>query len=544
MNSSFFRLILFSLLGIVLTSTFRHSDGILSWTGLIAALAPLIFYHFMLWRKSRISSTEIDSVYYFGFLITVITLVATAVSLGLSPKNTLNLQWILLQFGLGLIATGYALFARLHLLSKINSTADGDLADSTERLARAVHKVAGEFDTAGFKVAAFVESTERRLANLQDNLSSTFQFAEKNFNESLARSSAQSLDRVTSVINQATESLAAAVLNVKDQINRIQTEAEGICFTKASQRISEFSLQMESSIKSISNSVSEASKESAASVTELSSIFRKTSRLASDISQKLLKLDNLSSLTDAISNATNAIHSISITSSEAVDALSSLASKSAIAEQSIRVGVINPLENIHFANSLANAETSIISAGKIVNESLVNLNLTLSPVNEVLSSLVSRFESSLASTNIIGEEVKNLSNSVSEFESSVRSAACVIAEAGATAGNIKAFDVGIHAASTRLIDSLDKLGAQSDRLSIHLDKATPSLDKAIGSAASGLGTIDSRLAALDDLASSARMASQQIQAAALSISANPDLTLPTPTYIPKQSSSSDQYNIG
>lgn len=87
-------------------------------------LAPLVYYHFIyLFPKAKIGLTQaaIDSVYYFGFLITVTALAISAISIANSNNGSLSL--VILQFGIGLIATAYAVVARMHL-SSIASTLD------------------------------------------------------------------------------------------------------------------------------------------------------------------------------------------------------------------------------------------------------------------------------------------------------------------------------------------------------------------------------------------------------------------------------------
>ena len=90
------------------------------WSSIVAALIPLIWYHNYLARlaKKGLSQTEIDSVYYFGFLITVMALGASALSM-VHSDTSLNLSPVpvITQFGVGLFATGYAVIARMHLSS-------------------------------------------------------------------------------------------------------------------------------------------------------------------------------------------------------------------------------------------------------------------------------------------------------------------------------------------------------------------------------------------------------------------------------------------
>jgi hypothetical protein len=86
---------------------------------MVAGLAPLVYYHLFYLRpqaKSGLSQTAIDSVYYFGFLVTVTALGISAIAIANSGSSD-NLSTVIYQFGVGLFATGYAVVARMHLTS-------------------------------------------------------------------------------------------------------------------------------------------------------------------------------------------------------------------------------------------------------------------------------------------------------------------------------------------------------------------------------------------------------------------------------------------
>src|SRR5882672_633650 len=82
-------------------------------------IAPLVAYHLRLWAglKVGLSQASIDSVYYFGFIITIATLATTVLLIAARGGITRDITYVVNQFGLGLIATGYALFARMHLMA-------------------------------------------------------------------------------------------------------------------------------------------------------------------------------------------------------------------------------------------------------------------------------------------------------------------------------------------------------------------------------------------------------------------------------------------
>jgi chromosome segregation ATPase len=93
--------------------------GMPPWVAMPAGMVPLMYYHWVyLVPRARkgLSHAAVDSVYYFGFLVTIAALGVSAVKLALSAGQE-PLNNIAFQFGLGLLATGYAVFARMHLTS-------------------------------------------------------------------------------------------------------------------------------------------------------------------------------------------------------------------------------------------------------------------------------------------------------------------------------------------------------------------------------------------------------------------------------------------
>ena len=90
-----------------------------AWVASTAALLPLVWYHsFYLAPKANagLSQAAIDSVYYLGFLVTIAALGVSAISISVAGVEE-STESVAFQFGLGLLATGYAVFARMHLTS-------------------------------------------------------------------------------------------------------------------------------------------------------------------------------------------------------------------------------------------------------------------------------------------------------------------------------------------------------------------------------------------------------------------------------------------
>jgi len=110
-------------IGIFIFSLTPELNKILRYIGIfLSGLMPIVIYHYLLNKqrssqelRSHLTEAEIDSLYYFGFVITLLTLIAAVFTLGLSNTGEIELQTIGIQFGLGLFVTGYALVGRLHL---------------------------------------------------------------------------------------------------------------------------------------------------------------------------------------------------------------------------------------------------------------------------------------------------------------------------------------------------------------------------------------------------------------------------------------------
>jgi chromosome segregation ATPase len=107
----------------------------------LLGLIPLAAYHSFLWSAESLTQQEIDSVYYFGFLLTLATLGLSAFNLAESGDASNDISSIGTQFALGLLATGYGLIARISLQSKRLSLDNVDEAfdkqlDQVSRLVR------------------------------------------------------------------------------------------------------------------------------------------------------------------------------------------------------------------------------------------------------------------------------------------------------------------------------------------------------------------------------------------------------------------------
>ena len=347
MHKSFLPLFLISLVGVLGSSFVDHENSQYQFIGLIAGVLPLLGYYFALARKKLLSPSEIDSVYYFGFLVTVITLVSTAVAIGIATKLP-ELKWILLQFGLGLIATGIALFARLMLMTKSTSEVELDVVESSKLLVAAVTNVAGEFDNASYLVKSFVDQLQVRMNELVMATEEEFKEALKNSLNSyvlnVQTTTEVSLTKCAEVIDKTTKKFSDGISLLVTEVERVKTEAEGLNFVAAAIQIEAFSLQIQSSLQSIADKTNEASIVSAAGIAELAATTRKVQKLAIDISSKLEKIDQIQNLLENILNTTEALGVFREATNTASSAITKLNANSSEAARAIDKKIIEPLE--------------------------------------------------------------------------------------------------------------------------------------------------------------------------------------------------------
>ena len=347
MHKSFLPLFLISLIGVLGSSFIDHENSQYQFIGLMAGVLPLLGYYYALARKKILSPSEIDSVYYFGFLVTVITLVSTAIAIGIATKLP-ELKWILLQFGLGLIATGIALFARLMLMTKSTAEVELDVVESSKLLVAAITNVAGEFDNASYLVKSFVDQLQIRMKESVSATEEEFKDALKNSLDAyvlnVQATTEVALKNCAEAIDKTTNKFSDGISLIIKEVERIKTEAEGVNFAAAAIQIEVFSLQIQSSLQSITDKTNEVSIVSASGIAELAATTRKVQKLAIDISSKLEKINQIQNLLQNIINTTEALGTFKEATNTASSAITKLNATSSEAAEAIEKKIIEPLE--------------------------------------------------------------------------------------------------------------------------------------------------------------------------------------------------------
>jgi hypothetical protein len=409
MHKSFLPLFLISLIGVLGSSFIDHENPQYQLVGLIAGVLPLLGYYYALARKKLLSPSEIDSVYYFGFLVTVITLVSTAIAIGIATKLP-ELKWILLQFGLGLIATGIALFARLMLMTKSTSEVELDVVESSKLLVSAVTNVSGEFDNASYLVKSFVDQLQIRMNDLVRATEEEFKNALNNSLNSyvlnVQTTNEVALTNCAEAIDKAVKNFSDGISLVVQEVARIKNEAEGVNFAAAAIQIETFSLQIQSSLQSITDKTSEVSIVSATGIAELGATTRKVQKLAIDIASKLEKIDQVQNLLDNILNTSEALAIFKEATNTASSGITKLNATSSEAAKTIDKQIIEPLAKSGIQSGIEQLNIQFPEKLDLLGVSIDKLNIQANELMTAVASSRTQIEKTLEKVTQV-----NLTNS-------------------------------------------------------------------------------------------------------------------------------------
>ena len=182
-------------------------------TTFIGALVPLIWYHTMFLRPRAVEGLPqpaIDSVYYYGFLITIGALGATALDLSLHGMSD-DFAPVAFQFGLGLLATGYAVWARVHLTASTRILDEDELRIIMNRQIAQSRELLGNVELASSSFEAFaavlLQRSEQFALDAEARSRSSIDAAIKTFSDGIAAMTQQAqvaLTDLRGVVNDVT----------------------------------------------------------------------------------------------------------------------------------------------------------------------------------------------------------------------------------------------------------------------------------------------------------------------------------------------------
>lgn len=218
---------------------------------LLSGIAPLTIYFFLLKANSKnISRSQIDNIYYFGFLITIISLAVSAFHF--NPESGMKLDLITKQFSVGLVATGLALMFKLVLQ-------EGYTDPEEENLIQKNREEIQKFTDEAAKMFMHLQMASENLTKLANTSLSSVNSNYETSVEDLKHLHAKSLKVISESIEEAIgdqfqklktngDQAAAVLKEFSDQVNTVSASTS---FKKLSTSVS----KLESSFSDFSSNV-------------------------------------------------------------------------------------------------------------------------------------------------------------------------------------------------------------------------------------------------------------------------------------------------
>lgn len=214
-------------------------------TAFLGALVPLIWYHTMFLRPRAtdgLPQPAIDSVYYYGFLITIGALGATALDLSLHGMGE-DFAPVAFQFGLGLLATGYAVWARVHLTASTKILDEDELRVLMNRQIAQSRELLGNVELASASFESYattlLQRSEQFASDTEARTRASIDAAIKAFSEGIGAMSEQAqtaLGDLRGIVNDVTFGAERDALrtSVTAMVDTVTSLSEGLDRLKAS----------------------------------------------------------------------------------------------------------------------------------------------------------------------------------------------------------------------------------------------------------------------------------------------------------------------
>ncbi len=204
-------------------------------TAFLGALIPLIWYHTMFLRPRAtdgLPQPAIDSVYYYGFLITIGALGATALDLSLHGMGE-DFAPVAFQFGLGLLATGYAVWARVHLTASTKILDEDELRILMNRQIAQSRELLGNVELASASFESYattlLQRSEQFASDAEARTRASIDAAIKAFSDGIGAMSEQAqtaLGDLRGIVNDVTfgaerDALRTSVIAMVDTVTSL-----------------------------------------------------------------------------------------------------------------------------------------------------------------------------------------------------------------------------------------------------------------------------------------------------------------------------------
>lgn len=341
----------------------------------------------------HLTDIEVDSVYYLGFLITLATLVISILTAHLGGK--VEPFMVVGQFTLGLVATGFALWARLDLQQRNEEYSDPDrlVDDYINKMEKVVHEL------------------DLSYTNLQN----VFNFASKSFEDSTIAyvDSTNSIQKVNAKVAKASDSL----------IKKVEASALNLLDTSSSL------IKINTEMAAVSGSLNEG----------LDSVNLKSVSVSEALDALKMLTDNFKTIELVVNNFSASLQQLNkVDIGDIVTSIETSAGTIATSTKQFEQEIIKSANNISSNDSLSILVGNVNTIEVIIN----NFSLALQNLNKVdLTHVVTSLDTS---AGIIGASASN-------FEQELTSSATKISS------NSNKFTDDLDKSTQQLSDSLTSL---------------------------------------------------------------------------------------
>ena len=322
---------------------------------LLSGLLPIITYHYLLHKqrssketRTHLTEAEIDSVYYFGFVITLLMLIAAVLTLGVANPGEIELQTIGIQFGIGLFVTGYALIGRLHL--QVSNESDLEPEDAYANYVDRVNNLLGRVDLA-------YADLDDLLKRLVDRLRTT-----------LETESRENSSRITRQVEDSFAPLLAACQQLALQIGedglRNDIESMRTVVTSTNRTFKSFDTRLQT----LSDQTEQSTLPIAKLGDALAACERGSAELASVLNTLTVDANITKSLNESVGTISNAFNKVGISVQQLETDFGSNSEKSSTAFRQFN--------------------ESLVASTKLLGESMNQLALAMADSSKTLSSTI------------------------------------------------------------------------------------------------------------------------------------------------------------
>lgn len=456
------------------------------WVATLGGVAPLIWYHIVYLApraRSGISQAAIDSVYYFGFLITIAALGVSAVSLALSGGME-AMDTIAYQFGLGLLATGYAIFARMHLTSISTWLEEQSPEGVLDRYLMRTQELVTNVEMASVQ---FENLTSNLIARAEASTKHSAETAEKTMLE-IARLFDEQLRATLSSGNKGIADLRALV-NETSFVEERESLAKNIqvtleCVIQLNKALQELTVRSEESARS----TDEVRVRSTTLANSIGQVSERIESLAGDNGTLLISLNAFDRVQSQASRATVALNEVVDELLQVGDALGSVGPtfknlKTLTSKVQLQLeGLSNSSAQLdqateHFVHS-SNRTQSFA-------DSIESLAATLPQLDETLSALNSRLEKLSSTTNLLEQNLLTLPQPADDAitrTSDLREAIHLLHKELVNAGAEAKSLAGISANSVQTLEKANKFAGEASNLQATTKAVNDLLDSVVETA--------------------------------------------------------------